>query len=73
MKVKINTKSSCYKSEDMEIAHKAIKAKWELLRDDLRLGKFRFDDVCEAQKVNFYQNFTAYLLSMGDKCIFLKH
>ena len=44
MKAKIVQKSNSYKPEDMMVAHKAIKAKWGLLRKDLQVGKYSFDD-----------------------------
>lgn len=53
MKAKIVQKSNSYKPEDMMVAHKAIKAKWGLLRKDLQVGKYSFDDESEATKSKF--------------------
>lgn len=53
MKAKIVQKSNSYKPEDMMVAHKAIKAKWGLLRKDLQVGKYSFDDESEATKIKF--------------------
>ena len=57
MKAKIVQKSNSYKPEDMMVAHKAINAKWEQLCEDLRLGKYTFDDECEAKKSKFLSEF----------------
>lgn len=57
MKAKIVQKSNSYKPEDMMVAHKAIKAKWELLRKDLQVGKYSFDDESEATKSKFLSEF----------------
>lgn len=67
MKAKIVQKSNSYKPEDMMVAHKAIKAKWGLLRKDLQVGKYSFDDESEAPKVNFYQNLIVSLRLMVEK------
>lgn len=72
MNAKIDTGSPCYKSEDMEKAHKAIKAKWGLLRNDLRLGKFRFNDVCEAKKSKFLSEFDSLFTIEGGQVYFTK-
>lgn len=53
MKAKIVQKSNSYNPEDMMVAHKAIKAKWGLLRKDLQVGKYSFDDESEATKSKF--------------------
>ena len=50
MKAKIVQKSNSYKPEDMMVAHKAINAKWKQLREDLRLGKYTFDDLDKFRK-----------------------
>lgn len=72
MKVRITQKSESYRSEDMEMAHKAIKAKWELLRDDLCLGRFRFDDICEAKKSKFLSEFDRLFTIEGGQVYFSK-
>ena len=65
MKAKIVQKSNSYKPEDMMVAHKAIKAKWGLLRKDLQVGKYSFDDESEATKSKFLSEFDSLFTTDG--------
>ena len=72
MKAKIVQKSNCYKPEDMMVAHKAIKAKWELLRKDLQVGKYTFDDESEATNSKFLSEFDSLFTTDGGEEYFSK-
>lgn len=72
MKAKIVQKSNSYKPEDMMVAHKAIKAKWGLLRKDLQVGKYSFDDESEATKSKFLSEFDSLFTTDGGEEYFSK-
>lgn len=72
MKAKFVQKSNSYKPEDMMVAHKAINAKWEQLCEDLRLGKYTFDDECEAKKSKFLSEFDGLFTIDGGERFFSK-
>lgn len=66
------SKSNSYKPEDMMVAHKAIKAKWGLLRKDLQVGKYSFDDESEATKSKFLSEFDSLFTTDGGEEYFSK-
>lgn len=69
MKVRITQKSESYRSEDTEMAHKA---KWELLRKDLQVGKYTFDDESEATNSEFLSEFDSLFTTDGGEEYFSK-
>lgn len=72
MKAKIVPKSNSYKPENMMFAHIAINAKWELMREELLLGKYTFDDEDKAQKSKFLSEFDRLFKTEGGEKYFSK-
>ena len=67
MKARIVSDHHSYNPEDMEKAHKAIEAKWESLRQDLKSGKYKFDDINSAKRSKFLSEFDSLITDEDGK------